>query len=155
MTLEVEFLGKKLINPFILASAPPTKDLESIAEGFEAGWAGAVTKSISENPLKDKNPRIGHVKYNGKIIASQNYEMGSVYPVNYWVDAVDRLKEKYPDRLLLVSLFASQDIEEWKRLTSAFKSTKIDGYELNFSCPHADHEGKGSVIGQNRNYARI
>lgn len=146
--LNVNFLGKDLINPFILASAPPTKDKESIIKGFKAGWAGAITKSVSESILQDKTPRIGHIKYEGRIIGSQNYEMGSVYKVDTWVKWVDEIKQEYPDRLLGVSLFGSPDPVEWKNLAYAFKDTAADLYELNFSCPHADQEGKGSVIGQ-------
>jgi len=147
--LETVFLGKELINPFILASAPPTKDKESIIKGFVAGWAGAVTKSVSESILVDKNPRIGHIKYAGKVIASQNYEMGSSHTLDYWADAVNEIKNEYPDRLLLISLFGGPKLDEWRDLAEYFSSTPADGYELNFSCPHADHEGKGSLIGQN------
>ena len=149
MSLETIFLGKKLINPFILASAPPTKDYEGIINGFKAGWAGAVTKSVTEHVLVDKSPRIGHTKYYGKNLATQNYEMGSIYGAECWVKTVNNIKNSYPDRLLLVSLFGGPDISEWSRLSKKFKDTKADGYELNFSCPHADHDGKGSVIGQN------
>jgi dihydropyrimidine dehydrogenase (NAD+) subunit PreA len=147
--LKTVFLGKELINPFILASAPPTRDKESIIKGYKAGFAGAITKSVSESILQDKTPRIGHIKYKGKIIGSQNYEMGSIYGVEQWVKWADEIKQKYPDRLLGVSLFGSPNPDEWENLAYAFKDTSADLYELNFSCPHADYEGKGSVIGQN------
>ena len=146
--IKVNFLGKELDNPFILASAPPTKDLESIIKGYKAGWAGVITKSICENPLTDKTPRIAHIKYKGKIIASQNYEMGSIHEPEYWVSTVNEVKELYPDKLLYISLFGSQEVSEWINTARIFKNTKTDGFELNFSCPHADHEGKGYVIGQ-------
>ena len=82
--LSVNFLGKELENPFVLASAPPTKDYDSIKKGFEAGWAGAVTKSICLNPLQDKTPRIGHIKKDREVTGSLNYEMGSVHPIDKW-----------------------------------------------------------------------
>ncbi len=148
MVLETNFLEIGLDNPFILASAPPTKDKESIINGYKAGWGGAITKSVSIEQLKDKTPRICHLKYKNKVIGSQNYEMGSVYSVEQWVEWVHEIKEEYPNRLLGVSLFGSPDKKEWRELSLAFKNTPADLYELNFSCPHADHEGKGSVIGQ-------
>ncbi len=57
-SLETEFVGKKLINPFVLASAPSTKDYETISGAFELGWAGAITKSVVLDPVKDKSPRM-------------------------------------------------------------------------------------------------
>lgn len=148
-SLKVNFLNLELINPFVLASAPPTKDYESIKKGFEAGWAGAVTKSVVLQPLKDKTPRIGHIKQKGRIIASQNYEMGSDKNIEYWIKNVNRLREEFDDRMLYVSIFAGPDLGEWRELASIFRETKAQGLELNFSCPHSEHNGKGAVIGQN------
>ncbi len=147
--LETDFLGFHLKNPFVLASAPPTKDYATIRRGFEAGWAGAITKSVVPEPLVDKMPRIGHIKNKNKVLASQNFEMGSEYPKEYWLDWVKKLRAEFPDRLLYVSLFASTDIEEWKELTAYFLNSGAHGFELNFSCPHSDHNGKGSLLGQN------
>jgi dihydropyrimidine dehydrogenase (NAD+) subunit PreA len=147
--ISVNFLDNKLINPFVLASAPPTTDLKAIRDGFEAGWAGAVTKSITLEPLVDKTPHIGHTKHKGKIIASQNYEMGSVLAAEQWVSWIGELSDDFPDRLLYVSLFAGPDEKEWEILSDMFKHSGADGLELNYSCPHSDHNGRGSIIGQN------
>lgn len=147
--LRTDFLGFKLINPFVLASAPPTKDYATIRRGFEAGWAGAVTKSITLDPLCDKTPRIGILGKAKKPVALQNFEMGSCHSVKQWVEWVKQIKQEFPDRLLYVSLFASSNVDEWGELAEAFKGTPVDGFELNFSCPHSDHNGKGSLIAQN------
>jgi dihydropyrimidine dehydrogenase (NAD+) subunit PreA len=40
MPLKTSYLGHDLINPFILASAPPTGNPGMIARAFDAGWAG-------------------------------------------------------------------------------------------------------------------
>lgn len=114
-----------------------------------AGWAGAITKSISLIPLKDKKPRIGHLRYGHKLVTSQNYEMGSVYTIETWVNWVRMLREEFPDRLLYVSLFAGSDPDNWKYLADAFTGTDIQGFECNFSCPHSTINGKGSIIGKN------
>lgn len=147
--LEVDFLGFKLNNPFILASAPPTKDYKTIKRGFEYGWAGAITKSISKFPLVDKTPRIGHLRRGNSLIATQNFEMGTEYHASQWVGWVNKLKKIYPDRLLYVSLLGGEDTKEWTSLVEMFMGTNVDGFELNFSCPHTDHIGRGSVLGQN------
>jgi dihydropyrimidine dehydrogenase (NAD+) subunit PreA len=147
--LKVNFLGFNLINPFVLASAPPTKDYDTIKKAFELGWAGIITKSIVIDGLRDKTPRIGHLKYKNRILATQNFEMGTEHSVSQWMEWVKQLRQEYPDRLIYVSLFASSNIDDWKTLASSCLNTGIQGLELNFSCPHSDHNGKGSVIGQN------
>lgn len=152
--LKVNFLGTALNNPFVLASAPPTKDYDSIKKAFAAGWAGAVTKSVSLNSLEDKTPRIGHIKHRGKIIGTQNYEMGSIYSPEVWAEWTTKLRNEFPDRLIYVSIFADSNISEWKALSGLFLKTPVQGLELNFSCPHSDHNGRGSVIGQNPELCR-
>lgn len=43
----VEMCGLKFLNPFGLASAPPTTTSAMIRRGFEAGWGFALTKTFS------------------------------------------------------------------------------------------------------------
>ena len=44
--LSVNFAGIKAPNPFWLASAPPTNSGYQIMKAFEAGWGGAVWKTL-------------------------------------------------------------------------------------------------------------
>mgnify|MGYP001564566835 CR=1 FL=1 len=46
MDLSVDYLGKHFENPFILSSGPPTASIGQIKRAFEAGWAGAVIKTL-------------------------------------------------------------------------------------------------------------
>jgi dihydropyrimidine dehydrogenase (NAD+) subunit PreA len=48
--LTTEFLGIKSPNPFWLASAPPTDKAYNVNRAFEAGWGGAVWKTLGEDP---------------------------------------------------------------------------------------------------------
>jgi len=148
--LQVEFCGRTLENPFVLASAPPASSASTIFRGFEAGWAGAVTKSISLYPVSDKTPRIGYLRKNNRIFASQNYEMGSELRLELWESELEILKNDFPDKLLIASIFAGSDIKDWERLAESLCGTSIDGFELNFSCPHSDSQGMGYLIGQNK-----
>ena len=59
--INVEFCGMEFDNPFILASGPPTRNAEMILRGFEQGWAGAVSKTISLSPTKNPKRRAGLV----------------------------------------------------------------------------------------------
>ncbi len=47
--LSSEFLGIKSPNPFWLASAPPTDKAYNVNRAFEAGWGGAVWKTLGED----------------------------------------------------------------------------------------------------------
>ncbi len=48
--LTSEYLGITSPNPFWLASAPPTDKAYNVNRAFEAGWGGAVWKTLGEDP---------------------------------------------------------------------------------------------------------
>ena len=54
--LTTNFAGIKCPNPFWLASAPPTNCGEQIMRAFDAGWGGAVWKTIGEPITKMQRP---------------------------------------------------------------------------------------------------
>jgi dihydroorotate dehydrogenase len=51
--LATNFTGLSFVNPFVLASAPPTQSKQRIMRAFEAGWGGVVTKTIGLHPEKN------------------------------------------------------------------------------------------------------
>ena len=53
--LRINFAGIKSPNPFWLASAPPTNSGAQIHKAFEAGWGGAVWKTIGAPVLNVSN----------------------------------------------------------------------------------------------------
>ena len=52
-------------NPFWLASAPPTNTGEQIMRAFDAGWGGAVWKTIGE-PVMNVSSRYSATDLNGQ-----------------------------------------------------------------------------------------
>ena len=48
--LSIEFCGVRAPNPFWLASAPPTNSEYQVRRAFDAGWGGAVWKTLG-NPI--------------------------------------------------------------------------------------------------------
>ena len=46
--LTIDFAGIKSPNPFWLASAPPTNTGEQVMRAFDAGWGGAVWKTLGD-----------------------------------------------------------------------------------------------------------
>ena len=50
--LRTNFLGVEMPNPFMLASAPPARDRDMIDRAFQAGWGGAVIKTLTQYPAQ-------------------------------------------------------------------------------------------------------
>jgi len=147
--LSVEFAGLKLMNPFMLTSAPPTATGEMIQRAFEAGWAGAVTKSIALEPALDAQPRLARLTMGNKTIGLENIELTTQRNLEVWVKDIEEIKHHYPDHILFASLMAAVVKEEWHFLIKQVEEAGVDGLELNFSCPHGMPEkGMGSVQGQ-------
>lgn len=149
-TLKTSILGIEFENPFLLASAPPTASIESIDKAFEMGWGGAVLKTITPDDMEmlEASPRYATIKEKGKVICLQNIELLSHETVQYWVDGIKYLKEKYPSKVIIASIMAPVDRKEWQNLVKTLNETPIDAFELNFSCPHGMPERNiGMAIG--------
>ena len=149
-TLKTSILGIEFENPFLLASAPPTALIESIDKAFEMGWGGAVLKTITPDNLEmiEASPRYATIKEKGKVICLQNIELLSHKTVQYWIDGIKYLKEKYPSKVIIASIMAPVERNEWQNLVKTLNETPIDAYELNFSCPHGMPERNiGMAIG--------
>jgi len=147
--LKVDFLGMHFSNPFMLASGPPTRTAAMIRRAFEAGWGGAVTKTILFQPSPDRQPRLQAHRNEGRNIGMENIEVLSQLSVEQWQNDLAELKSAYPERPVWASLAASQK-DEWIRLSEILQETGIDALELNVSCPHGmPARGMGAFIGQN------
>lgn len=150
--LACSICGIQFENPFILASAPPTSNIESIKKAFDMGWAGAVLKTISplHIGMKDASPRFATLKINKKVIGFENFELLSKHDLDYWKQGIIELKKLYPSKVLLASIMAPAMEEEWQKLVLELQTVPIDGFELNFSCPHGmPEQGVGMAIGTN------
>ncbi len=78
--LRVKFCGIESPNPFWLASGPPTNTAGQVMRAFEAGWGGAVWKTIGE-PIVNTSSRYGAIDYNGtKVMGFNNIELISDRP---------------------------------------------------------------------------
>jgi len=148
--LSVEFLGMRYPNPFMLASAPPTRTAEMIKQAFAAGWGGAVTKSIALDPAQDLQPRLQPLVHRKRNIGMGNVELTTQLTVAEWQREIADVKAAYPDRLLWASIMDAPVEKNWQRLAEAVQEAGIDALELNVSCPHGmPSKGMGAFIGQN------
>lgn len=148
--LHVDFAGMRFPNPFILASAPPTRTAEMIKRAFAAGWGGAVTKSIALEPAKDLQPRLRSLRYRNQPIGMENIELSTTWTLEDWRREIDEIKSAYPRRPLWASIMEAPVKKNWQRLAEAIQETGVDALELNVSCPHGmPSKGMGAFIGQN------
>lgn len=69
--LSINFSGITSPNPFWLASGPPTNCGEQVMRAFDAGWGGAVWKTLGE-PIVNVSSRLAAVDYNGQKMTGLN-----------------------------------------------------------------------------------
>ncbi len=147
--LSVNFAGMNFPNPFMLASAPPTRTAEMMKRAFAAGWGGAVTKSIALDPAKDLQPRLQPLRHHTHNIGMENIELSTPMTVADWQREISDVKAAYPERPLWASIMDAPVKEHWQRLTEAIQEAGVDALELNVSCPHGmPSKGMGAFIGQ-------
>lgn len=147
--LSVVFAGMHFPNPFMLASAPPTRTAEMIKRAFAAGWGGAVTKSIALDPAKDLQPRLQPLHHGKRKIGMENVELTTQLTVEEWQQEIADVKDAYPDRPLWASIMDAPVEGNWQRLAEAMSDAGADALELNVSCPHGmPSKGMGAFIGQ-------
>ncbi len=135
-------------NPFWLASAPPTNSGEQIMRAFDAGWGGAVWKTLG-TPIQNVSSRFGAVHYKGtRAIGFNNIELITDRPIETNLREIYEVKKRYPKHGVIVSLMV-ETREEWQDLIKRAIDAGADGLELNFGCPHGMCErGMGSAVGQ-------
>jgi dihydropyrimidine dehydrogenase (NAD+) subunit PreA len=153
--LSIEFCGVKSPNPFWLASGPPTNSEYQVRRAFDAGWGGAVWKTLANEPIVNVSSRYGAIDYDGrKVMGLNNIELITDRSLEVNLREITRVKKAHPDRALFVSLMVESKRETWHEITKKTQDAGADGIELNFGCPHGMCErGMGSAVGQVPDYA--
>src|SRR5579883_2766731 len=147
--LRINFAGIKSPNPFWLASAPPTNSGRQVHRAFEAGWGGAVWKTIGP-PVLNVSNRYGSFNYGGqKMLGINNVELISDRPLETNLREIAEVKRAWPDRAVIVSAMVESKPEAWHTIIRQIEDTGADGIELNYGCPHGMSErGMGAAVGQ-------
>jgi len=147
--LRINFAGIRSPNPFWLASAPPANSGAQIHRAFEAGWGGAVWKTIGP-PVLNVSNRYGAWHYGGqKMLAINNVELISDRPLEINLREIAEVKRAWPDRAVVVSAMVESKPEAWHTIIKQIEDTGADGIELNYGCPHGMSErGMGAAVGQ-------
>ncbi|HMG01932.1 MAG TPA: NAD-dependent dihydropyrimidine dehydrogenase subunit PreA [Edaphobacter sp.] len=153
-TLETMFCGIKCPNPFWLASAPPANCGEQVMRAFDAGWGGAVWKTIGE-PITNVSSRYSSIDWDGRrMMGLNNIELISDRPIEANLAEIAEVKRRYPSHVVIASLMVESRREAWHDIVQRTEDAGADGLELNFGCPHGMSErGMGSAVGQVPEYA--
>ncbi len=154
--LRVNFCGIESPNPFWLASGPPTNTAGQMMRAFDAGWGGAVWKTIGE-PIVNTSSRYGAMDYNGaKMMGFTNIELISDRPTEVNIREIAEVKKRYAKNLVIASLMVESKRESWHELVKRVEGAGADALELNFGCPHGMSErGMGSSVGQVPEYTEM
>ena len=147
--LSINFAGIKSPNPFWLASAPPSNSGYQVNRAFEAGWGGAVWKTIGP-PVLNVSNRYGAWHYSGqKMLGINNVELISDRPLEINLREIAEVKRNWPNRAVIASAMVESTPEAWRDIIRKIEDTGADGIELNYGCPHGMSErGMGAAVGQ-------
>ncbi len=146
--LQTNFAGIKSPNPFWLASAPPTNSGYQIMKAFDAGWGGAVWKTLGV-PVVNVSSRYGSLNYRDtRMMGFNNIELITDRPLKDNLREIEEVKKRFPNHAVIASLMVETK-EEWHQIMRDVTNAGADGVELNFGCPHGMCErGMGSAVGQ-------
>ncbi len=152
-TLQVEVDGLKLPNPFVVGSGPPGTNANVIGKAFKEGWGAVIAKTISLEADKVTNvaPRYARMRASEtrEVIGWENIELISDRSFEVWIDEFKKVKDAYPDGILIASIMEEYRKDAWQEITERCQDAGVDAFELNFSCPHGLPERKmGSAMGQ-------
>jgi dihydropyrimidine dehydrogenase (NAD+) subunit PreA len=143
-------------NPFWLASGPPANCADQVMRAFDAGWGGAVWKTLGD-PIVNVSSRYSSVDLNGqRMMGLNNIELITDRPLETNLREIAEVKKRYPHHAVIASLMVDSTREAWHEIVRRSEGAGADGLELNFGCPHGMSErGMGSAVGQVPQYCSM
>jgi dihydroorotate dehydrogenase subfamily 1 len=152
-TLATTVDGLCLPNPFIIGSGPPGTNLNVINRAFREGWGAVIAKTVSLDSSKVVNVTPRYAKLysadRSEVIGWENIELISDRPFSIWLDEFKKAKDAFPDGVLIASIMEEFRRDAWVEIVERCQGAGVDGFELNFSCPHGLPERKmGAAMGQ-------
>ena len=150
--------GVPSINPFWLASAPPTDKAYNVNRAFEAGWGGVVWKTLGEDPaaVNVSSRYSAHYGKNREVLGFNTIELITDRDLELNLREITEVKRNWADRAMVVSLMVPCEEKSWKAILPRVEDTGADAIELNFGCPHGMSErGMGAAVGQVPEYIQM
>lgn len=151
--LSVVVNGLHFPNPFVTGSGPPGTNYAVMKKAFQEGWGGVICKTVSLDSAKVINvtPRYAKMRASEgrEVLAWENIELISDRPLEVMLEEFRKLKQEFPDRILIASIMEEYDRPAWEELIVRCEDAGVDAFEINFSCPHGMPERRmGMAMGQ-------
>jgi dihydropyrimidine dehydrogenase (NAD+) subunit PreA len=155
--LTTHIAGIKSPNPFWLASGPPTNTAYQVRNAFDVGWGGAVWKTLTHEPIVNVASRYGGIALgNQKLMGLNNIELISDRSLEDNLREIAEVKKHHPHHAVIASVMVESKRETWREVIKRIQDVGVDGFELNFGCPHGMSErGMGAAVGQVPEYAEM
>ena len=152
VSLETDFFGRKIINPFLLSAAPPSDGYDQVKLAYEAGWAGAIFKTAFDG-IPIHIPGEYMFAYDQHTYA--NCDNVSGHALSRVCKEIEKLASEYPDRLTIGSTGGpvtgddAADAAGWQHNTRLLESAGAMGIEYSLSCPQGGDGTEGDIVSQN------
>ena len=147
--LSITFMGVKFPNPFCLSASPVGNCYDMCKKAYDSGWGGVVFKTICFFIADEVSPRFDALtKESEPFVGFKNMEQIAEHPLEDNLADIKRLKQEYPDRVLISSIMGANE-KEWEELARLSEEAGADMLELNFSCPQMTSHEMGSDVGTN------
>lgn len=118
--LSVTVDGLALPNPFVVASGPPGTNYAVMAKAFREGWGAVICKTLSldASAVINVTPRYAQLRAHAdrEVLGWENIELISDRPFETMLDDLRRLKDEFPDRVLLASIMEEYRREAWDEI---------------------------------------
>ena len=75
-----------------------------------------------------------------RMLGMNNIELITDRPLDVNLEEIAACKAAYPDRPIIASLMTECTPESWHELVRRVEAVPVDGFELNFGCPHGMSE---------------
>lgn len=147
--LSIDFLGVHFENPFCLSSSPVGNCYDMCKKAYDTGWGGVVFKTIGPKHflVDEVSPRFAALTKEGTpFVGFKNMEQIAEHPLEENLADVKRLKEEYPNKVLIASIMGTNE-EDWEELARLVTEAGADMIEMNLSCPQMTSHAMGSDVG--------
>src|SRR3989442_5490708 len=98
---------------------------------FDAGWGGAVWKTIGE-PIVNVSSRYSSIDWNGqRMMGLNNIELITDRPLEVNLREISEVKKRYPKHAVIASLMVVSNREAWHKIVQQTEDAGRYGLELN------------------------
>lgn len=107
-------------------------------------------KTQKNHKVVNVTPRYAKLRDSaGSVFGWENMELISDRPFETMIDELRRLKQEYPERVLIASVMEECNKAAWEEILGRCEEAGVDAFEINFSCPHGMPERRmGMAMGQ-------